>query len=205
MQLQRRRYRQARRHLAIALLYRPECARYHYLMADSLVRGRHAEPRRAIEHYRESLELDPDQPRCRADLGRLLVRQGQVAQGLAELRQAAEQSPDDPDIVKGLIWSLCRDHRSREALDVLRTARFRNPRDDRFRQLHNDFMFRRLRARQRAERRAESIWSNGDGAVLLPFVQPEAPSPEMIRPDDPHQLSGPHHRRPTRRPDWKHG
>jgi Flp pilus assembly protein TadD len=206
MQVQRRRFRRARRHLAIALLYRPENVRYHNLMAEALMRGRFAEPARAIEHYRQSLELDSDQPDCRADLGRLLVRQGQMAAGLAELRKAAEQSPDDPDIVKGLIWCLCRARRPREALAALRAARFHNPHDDRFRQLYNAFRFRRLRARQRAERRSESIWNNGDGAVLLPFVLPDATSSAgKVRQDDPQALPGPHRSRSARRSDRKHG
>src|SRR5262249_38597035 len=58
--LQRQRYRRARRHLAIALLYRPDSARYHYLMATALAKGQHREPERALEHYQRSLELDPD-------------------------------------------------------------------------------------------------------------------------------------------------
>ncbi len=206
MHLQQRRYRRARRHLAIALLYRPECARYHNRMAESLARGQTADPVRAIEHYRQSLELDADQPRCRADLGRLLVRQGQLAEGLAELRQAAEQSPDDPEIIKGLIWCLCRARRPREAMAALRAARFHNPRDERFRQLYNEFRFRRLRAQQRCQRRSESIWNNGDGAVLLPFVRPDVQaSSGNLRRDEPQALPGPHHRRSARRSDRKHG
>lgn len=206
MQLQQRRFRRARRHLAIALLYRPECARYHNLMAESLSRGSSADPVRAIGHYRQSLALDAEQPRCRANLGRLLFRQGQLAEGLAELRQAAEQAPDDPEIIKGLIWCLCRARRPREAMAALRAARFHNPRDERFRQLYNDFRFRRLRARQRCQRRSESIWNNGDGAVLLPFVRPEVPSSAgNVRHDAPHALPAPHRRRSARRSDRKHG
>jgi Tfp pilus assembly protein PilF len=205
MNLRQRRFRRARRHLAIALLYRPESARYHNLMAESLARGATADPVRAIGHFRRSLELDAEQPRCRADLGRLLVRQGQPAEGLAELHQAAEQAPADPGIIKGLIWGLCRNRQPREAMAALRAARFHNPRDERFRQLYNEFRFRRLRARQRSQQRSESIWNNGDGAVLLPFVPPEVPSSGNVRHDESHALPGPHHRRRARRSDRKHG
>jgi Flp pilus assembly protein TadD len=206
MQLQRCRYRRARRHLAIALLYRPECARYHYLMGAALSQGCDAEPERAIQHYRRSLVLDADQPRCRAELGWLLVREGQCGEGLAELQQAAGQAPDDPAILRQLVRGLCRGRRPREAMAVLRAARFRRPRDARIRRLYQDFMFRRLCARQRADRRAASIWNNEAGPVLLRFVQPDAASSLCsVRLDEPQSLPGPHQRRPSRRPDWKHG
>jgi Tfp pilus assembly protein PilF len=204
--LQRRRYRRARRHLAVALLYRPDGARYHYLMARACTRGAHADPARAIGHYREALRLDPKQAVWRAELGTLLLREGQRAEGLGELTQAASQAPDEPEVIDRLVRGLCRAGRAGEALRVLRAAQFRRPRDARFRQLYQAFRFRRLQARQRAERRAAIIWNNEDGLTLLPFLRIDAPVDRPgERQDEPHALPGPHHRRPARRPDWKHG
>src|ERR1700733_9451390 len=51
--LRRRKYRRARRHLTVALLYRPDCARYHYLMAPALKKGIHRAPQLALNHYRK--------------------------------------------------------------------------------------------------------------------------------------------------------
>src|SRR5262249_32972558 len=153
---------------------------------------------RAIGHYREALRLDPEQAVWRAELGTLLVREGQVADGLGELTQAASQAPDEPAIIDLLVRGLCRAGRAGEALQ--------GPRDARFRQLYQAFRFRRLPARQRAERRAAIIWNNEDGPTLLPFLRIDAPVDRPgERQDKPHALPGPHHRRPARRPDWKHG
>lgn len=206
LHMQRREYRRARRHLAVALLYRPQSARYHYLMARALARGPHAEPTRAIQHYREALQQDPAQAGWRAELGTLLVRQRQYADGLGELSQAAAQAPDEPAVLGRLARGLCKAGRAGEAQRVLQAARFRRPRDARFRQLYLEFRFRRLRARQVAQRRAAGIWNNEDGPTLLPFLRIEAPAARPgDRQDAPHALPGPHHRRRARRPDWKHG
>jgi Tfp pilus assembly protein PilF len=206
MLMQQRRYRRARRHLTIALLYRPESAQYHYLMATALAKGAHADPDRAAEHYREALTIDSEQAGWRAELGMLLVRQGQVTEGLGELSQAAAQAPDDPEVIRRLVRCLCRVGREGEAQRVLRAVRFRRPRDGQIRQLYNEFRFRRLRAQQRAERRTASIWHNEDGPTLLPFLRIEAPAPPHgDRQDAPHPLPGPHRRRLSPRPDWKHG
>src|SRR5438270_656798 len=64
IQLRRGRFRRARRYLGTALLYRPDSARYHYLMAQALDTDERAEPEQALAHYRKSLELDPQQPEC---------------------------------------------------------------------------------------------------------------------------------------------
>src|SRR4051812_4629402 len=59
--LRRRRPKTARRHLTVALLYRPDSARYHYLMATALDGKAATNRARAAEHYRKSLEFDPEQ------------------------------------------------------------------------------------------------------------------------------------------------
>src|SRR5262245_33338111 len=86
--LRKRQYRRARRHLKIALLYRPDSARYHYLMATALVKGRAKDLARATAHYERALELDAEQPRCLADFGLLCVRTGRSEEGLAALTRA---------------------------------------------------------------------------------------------------------------------
>ena len=204
--LKRRRYRHARRHLSIALLYRPDSGRYHYLMATALAKGRHAEPERAIEHYRRSLECDPDQPGCLAEFGWLCVYEGKIEEGLGALSRAVQLTPNDPNVVVKLVKGLCRAGRAREAKSVLRSARFRNPRDARFRRLWNNFLFRRVYAKQRAALRTAGSWTENGGPVLLPFLQPETAKPASgIRKDETHPLPGPHQRRPLPRSDWKHG
>jgi tetratricopeptide (TPR) repeat protein len=202
--LRRHGYHRARRHLGIALLYRPDSARYHYLIATALAKGHHRDPERALEHYRQSLALDPNQPRCRAEFGWLSVVEGKIEEGLQLLHQAVEQAPDDLAILARLLRGLCRAGKPREARGVLLAARFRYPGDGRFRRLYDNFMFRRLHARQQAERRAgkEEV-----APLLLPFVRPTTPATPAggVRQDEAQPLPGPHRRRRSHRSDWKHG
>src|SRR5262245_8675175 len=83
--LRKRKYRRARRHLSIALLYRPDSARYHYMMATALTKGRAKDLARAAAHYERSLELEPEQPQCLADFGRLCLKMGRIEEGLGAL------------------------------------------------------------------------------------------------------------------------
>jgi Tfp pilus assembly protein PilF len=206
--LHKRRHKRARRHLTLALLYRPDSARYHFLMASALDR-KTGSFERAAAHYRKSLECKPDQPGCLAALGLVLLRRGLVVDGLERLRQAAEQAPNDAAVIARHVKGLCLAERFDEALQVLRAARFRNPREGRFTRLYNDFMFRRLRRHQRSERRAFPVL---EGPTLLPFLRAETPTAavtgeeKLIRIDPPHHPGGPHTpHRPLRRSDRKHG
>lgn len=211
--LQRRKHRPARRHLTAALLMQPDCARYHYLMANALdTRTDDADSERALEHYRQSLELDPKQPRCWSDYGLLCFRLGQVEPGLKAMRKAAELSPDEPFLLGRLVKALCRAEQIDEARRALLAARFRNPRDGRFAKLYNDFMFRRLRKQQAVTRRRTSLALDCERNVLLPFIaaaeptNPAAGDGKLIRLDQAALPAGTHaSHRPARRTDWKHG
>ncbi|MBY0525988.1 MAG: tetratricopeptide repeat protein [Gemmataceae bacterium] len=208
--LKRKKYRKARRHLAAALAYQPESARYHHLMATALDTRTNADVERAAEHFRKSLELDPKQPHCLRDYGQLLLRTGQVDAALQTLRSALELAPDDPTIVGKLVRGLRRAKLGDEARAILLAARFRNPRDGRFVRLYNDFMFRQLRNRQTKARRAVAAQTD-EGPVLLPFVRARDTAPlvvddKVIRLDQAEATSAPHTPpRSVRRSDWKHG
>jgi tetratricopeptide (TPR) repeat protein len=195
LQLRRRRFRRARRHLTAALLHRPDSARYHYLMARAVARGRSAAPGRALDHYRRSLELSPDQPRCLCACGRLALRLGRREEGLACLRRAVELAPDDPATVGRAAAGLRQANRAGEARELLRAARFRNPRDRRFRRLWDEAEFQALRREQelaRLERGADA----DAGPVLLPFLRvtagPIAAGPRVVRRDGAAPLPAPH-------------
>src|SRR5205085_12150258 len=75
--LKRRKYTRARRHLAAALLHDSENSRYHHLMASALSAGDKRDPKRAAEHYRRCLEIDPKQPRCLGEYGLAALREGE--------------------------------------------------------------------------------------------------------------------------------
>jgi tetratricopeptide (TPR) repeat protein len=201
IQLARQKFARARRHLTTALLYQPDNPRYHFLMAGALAADdRRGDRQRALEHYRTSLRLDPEQPDCQSECGLLAVRLGQVEEGLACLRRAVELAPVDPRLVARLVQGLREDGRDEEARQELRAALFRNARDPRFRALWNDFQYRQLRDKQLAARSAlEEETTPEEGPTILPFapLPPDRPtipfSDKMIRRDVPS-------RRPSQRP-----
>lgn len=194
-------YLRARRHLSTALVYQPENALYHYLMATAHTEDEKGDKQRAAEHFRKSLALDPKQPRRLAEYGELLMELGEQKNALAALREAVEQAPQDPEILHKLVTALSESDEVAEARKALRVALFHNARDARFRSLWNDFQFRQLHAEQRAERdRYRTTEGDELQPRLLPFVRPEAtPSGtrgRRIRHDPPTPLPAPH--RPRR-------
>src|SRR4030095_10131821 len=74
----------------------------------------------------------------------LYLQLGRTGEGVSVLRKALTLSPNDPVIIGKLVEGLCLADRAHEARDVLRAARFRNPRDARFRKVWNDFQFQQL-------------------------------------------------------------
>lgn len=169
--LHRRQYRRARRHLTAALRHRPDSARYHYLLAVAHDADEKGDPERAAEHYRRTLQLEPDHSQGLGDYGLLAVRLGQTEEGLRCLRRLVELAPHDPEAVQKLVAGLQRAGRGDEARAVLLAARFRNPRDGRFQKLWHDFQFQQVRKEQQARRSAQGEEAPDAGPVLLPFLR----------------------------------
>jgi tetratricopeptide (TPR) repeat protein len=209
LQLRRRKFARARRHLTAALRHQPDSARYHHLMGLAVSAADHGDAQRALEHFQRSLAIEPDQPKCLCAHGRLALRLGLRDEGLTSLRRAAELAADDPvvlaDVVKGLrLASLVS-----EAEGLLRAALFRNARDPRFRKLWDDFQFQQARREQEIARLAARL--RQDGPVLLPFVRPpEGTTPrrrlarKIIRQDGPGPVPPPHAGQSVRFPDQRH-
>jgi tetratricopeptide (TPR) repeat protein len=204
LQLRRRRYARARRHLAAALRHRPDNARYHYLLAGALDSGRAGDPGRAAEHYRTSLDLDPTQTDCLCAAGALALRLGQTEEGLRRLRAAAGLAPDDLKVLAKVVAGLRLANRADEARGRLLAARFRHPRDGRYLQLWNQFQFQHARRAQDALGRAKTTAAQG-GPVLLPFVRPEGAGkrPARLR-GHTARHDGPAAPRRAGRPDQRH-
>jgi len=197
LHLKRRRFRLARRHLTAALRHRPEEARYHQLMAVSCQAAGRGDLKRAAEHYRRALELDPQCPTCLTGYGLLAIQVGQTEEGLASLRRAAELAPDNPEVLGKLARGLCQTGQADEARKVLRAALFRNPRQQRFRRLWEEFQFQQLRQQQQLERiNRLRLTGEDEEPVLLPFVRPEGDETDggsrRIRRDGPARLPAPH-------------
>jgi tetratricopeptide (TPR) repeat protein len=189
------RFTKARRHLTALLVQCPDNARYQYLMASAYDQDERADPHRAAEHYRKSLELYPKQVRCLGEFGLLALRLGQPEEGLKCLRQAVELAPHDVEAMSRLVEGLRQEGLDDEARDALLAARFRNGRDSRFVKLWNDFQFRILHGEQR--RRAAHIRQIAEGRRphILPFVRvvndPER-GEQVVRLDAPTLPQPPH-------------
>jgi len=209
--LDRGEFESARRHLAAALIHRPFSARYHFLMASALEADDKGDDRRALEHYRLSLEINGDQPECLGEAGLLALRLGKVAEGLKWLRKAVEIAPDDPEVVARLVNALQDIGRANEARLTLRAAMFRNHRDSRFRKLWTDFHFHEVREEQEILRQTRwELTSDEENPVILPFLRPvSAPqtsemSSKRVRRDSASPLPPPHSPRRRRLRNQKH-
>lgn len=197
LRLKRRQFQRARRHLTVALLYRPDNARYHYLMAQALNTLDHGDPDRAAEHYRRSLELEPNQPRCLAELGVLLVDLGQIDEGVEKLQQAVACGNDEPQVLAQVVEGLCLAEQPDEARNLLRAARFRHPRDVRLVKLWNDLQYDELHEAQVSAREVQPRPVQDAEPTLLPFVRPAEHQVRLrVRRDPPQPLPAPH--RPRR-------
>ena len=203
--------RKARRHLTAALVHQPTNARYHLLMARAVEADRRGDPDRALEHYRRSLEIDPDQPDCLSECGLLATRQGQSGEGLNNLRRAVELDSDNPELLQRLVKGYCILRRPEEARAALRIALFRHARDARYQKLWNDFQFEQLRRQQETDNLARCGTDGSDAEpIVLPFVRLARPetqgkgSATIIRVDGPETPRPPHHPRISRLPRRRH-
>jgi len=202
---------QAGGNLNAALRLQPDTARYHQLFAAALEEDEEADPNRSLAHYRRSLALDPNQPRCLCDFGLLALCLDQTKEGLAALRRAAELAPDDPEIIALVVDGLRDSGHESEARKTLIAALFRNSRDGRFRKLWNDFRFQQLHDGQQTERQKNGHPIAGyDGPKVLPFVRVMAEPARTqigqatIRRDAGSRPSPPHTSRSARQRKRKH-
>src|SRR5262245_10276148 len=150
LRLESRQYAKARRHFAAALAYQPYYAGYHHLLATATRQDDDAEPRRALEHLRQAVELDPGNAGFWADLGLLALEQGDMDEGLAALKKASELAPDDVNILAKVVPGLVDAGQAEEARSLLLAARFRHRRQPRVEKMWNDFQFQMLHERQHA-------------------------------------------------------
>jgi tetratricopeptide (TPR) repeat protein len=206
LQLRRRQYPRARRHLTAALRYTPNNARYHFLLAQALDTDRDGDPARALDHYQTSLQLDRTQTDCLCGHGLLALRMGQTEQGLRSLRTAVDLAPDDLKVLRQVVSGLRLANRSDEARRLLLAARFRQSHDSRYQKLWNDFQFHYARRKQDAARRQRAaLDEDKERPVLLPFVRPTGSLPRscpvggrIIR-HDPPASPAPHQAQPDKR------
>jgi Tfp pilus assembly protein PilF len=163
---------QARRHLQAVLVRRPNNARYHYWFAVAFDGDEKSQNQVAYDHYRRSLELDPQQVDCLSDFGLLALKLGKDEEGLQALRRAVELAPDDADTVVGkLVEGLRFCGQLEEARQTLRRGLFRNPRNSAFHKLWNEMRFQRAYEAQQAGFRRGDGCPDIEEPILLPYLR----------------------------------
>jgi Flp pilus assembly protein TadD len=79
-------------------------------------------PDRASLHYYEALRVDPGFAPARSNLARLLFANGQTEEALLQFQRLVEVAPNDPSANAGLVETLLRLGRMREADQLLAAA-----------------------------------------------------------------------------------
>jgi Tfp pilus assembly protein PilF len=198
IQLRRRKFGRARRHLTAALRHDEANAHTHFLLATAVEGDDRPDVERALAHYRRSLQLDPEEPGCLCACGLLALENGLRDEGLAYLRKAAELDGDNPETLGKVARGLGMAGLADEARGLLNAGRFRHPRDGRFARLWDDFRFHEARREQEAGRRRGE--DADAGPVLLPFERPAdferttRLGRRLVRQDRPSGLAAPHRR-----------
>lgn len=207
MQRKRGELNVSRRHLSAALVVQPRSALYHRLMAEILETVEEGDTERALEHYRQALEIEPDDALVLSAFGRLALNLGHEEEGLAALERAAELAPDEPLVLSRLARGLHDLGRTDAARSLLRAAMFRHGRDARFRRTWQEFQFAVLGDAQRQERHTADDVA-GRPSMVLPFTTErnttEPSNPPAVRRDGASRLRAPHLPRVHRYSGKKH-
>jgi tetratricopeptide (TPR) repeat protein len=173
----RNKFKQARRHLHIALTRDPRCARYHHLLAVTL---EEEDPVRAAKHYARAVKLAPNVAEYRCDYGLCLFAMAEAPEGLKQLAKAVELDPDCVDYVRHHAMSLIEADKPDLARRTVLAALFRNPREPRLKGLWQELRFREAQQTQQRVRLARRF--DGDAPMLLPFRPvPEAAGRQAVR------------------------
>jgi Flp pilus assembly protein TadD len=188
--LRRRRFRPARRHLRLAVTEQPNSARHHFLLGLAWHHDAAGSARKASYHYEQSLKLDPRQPVCLAEAGLLVIRAGDAELGLRLLRNAFDQSSNDPRVLRRMVRGLVVAGFPDEALKAARESLFRAPRDRRLREVYTELRL----ALARRQQELKAVEARPEPAIL-PFVRvvgEEVDEPRPVREDGAEPLPGPH-------------
>lgn len=155
VELQRGNFSRARRLLARARRYNQDVAQPHHGLG--VLAEREGDPRRALGHYRDALNIDPGFYPARANAARLLFAVGLVGDSLLQHRRLMEAAPEQPEGSVGLVECLLRLGRVAEADAELAVALERFPGHPAFELLAARQALRQGQPRQALERLAPLV------------------------------------------------
>lgn len=192
------RFRQARRHLSVALAYQPDNAHYHYMIGLAIEADEKCPLERAFKHYRRAVKLGGDHPDHLCALGLTALDLGRPRLGLSALRRAHRLSPDDPALLEKVVEGLGDAGAWDEAKSLVRAMLFRNPDDLDVQRLWRQMQFQALLARQQSENvESQPKRKAGNPPAILPMTRPALPTvlsqlgQRVIRRDGPNDPAGP--------------
>ena len=166
------RFKKARRHLAIALTFRPQHAAYHNQMAAWIEADPDAAIDRAGRYHRRAVRCAPEKAAYWVDYGAFLIDAGQTQAGRRALGRAFRLAGHDAELV-GRIAATLRDGAQWEAArTLLRRAQFQNSGDRRFQTLYQQHQFAQLHKAQQSPADAAAM-PPAVRPVLLPFLRME--------------------------------
>ena len=190
--LKQRKFAKARRHLAAALSHDPNNSESHHMLACSHAEDQRGDRGLAIRHFRQSVQLDPENPIYHRDAGKFALKHGKPQLGLAWLRRAVELAPDDAEVIRDVVSSLQKCGNSTEAQSIARAAFFRNSRSPHFQRLWHDFRFQQLQEHQHRVQKSRIVrHAVAEGRICLSFQRLTIDTPrgrKLVRQDGP---SGP--------------
>jgi hypothetical protein len=168
----------ARRHLAIALTFRPQHAAYHHRMAECIEADPDAAVDRAGQYYRRAVRSEPDNATYWSDYGAYLLNAGRLKAGRRAVRRGVRLGGYTADLV-GRASAVLRDAGLwDDARRLLRLARFRCPRDRRLQALWQQHQFEELCAQQQARAGAPAPRGNRR-PIMLPFLRAAGVRPTL--------------------------
>jgi Flp pilus assembly protein TadD len=171
-------YKHARRHLTIALTFRPQHAGYHHRMGMWIESDPDAAVARAGRYYRQAVRSEPDNAEYWIDYGCYLLHADRMRSGRIALRRAFKLASHDAELVGRIAAALCGAGLWDDARRLLRLARFGSPRDSRFRTLWQQHQFERLCYDQQRESE-ERLEPNVEAPIVMPFVRRQRTSPTL--------------------------
>jgi Tfp pilus assembly protein PilF len=169
-------YKHARRHLTIALTFRPQHAAYHHRMGLWIENDPDTAIGRAGRYYRQAVRSEPDNAEYLTDYGCYLLDAGRLRSGRGALRRAFRLANHDAEMVARVAAALRDAGLADDARRLLRLARFRHPRDRRFKALWQQHQFAQLCAEQPSK---TPVHPGECRPVVVPFAGSKQTTPTL--------------------------
>lgn len=145
-------YRRARKLLREAIALAPTNAGLWFEMGRAHEDDPHGCDRKAARRYKKAAQLNANEPKYKAALGRAMVRINEVGSGVRVLCRAADAAPTDPDVLGVVAEGLREAGRAELAFKLLSKARFLAPTDRGIEHLWARAKFDMLAERQKGGR-----------------------------------------------------